>query len=152
MPRVTAPDVENNLKIIDAISGETITLYYRLPTPEERVLYNKSLVRRNRNKLENTSAEANQWFGKKILTGIKDGDFAKRVNGEDVLYSSDPQSPAYDPDWKELVCTHASDLVEFLAMTVFGGNSRDMDIFGGETGIGVPGEGISEEDGPKNDF
>lgn len=136
MPRITAPDIVNELKINDAISGETITLFYRLPTTDERVRYTKSSIRREGNKIKNEIAETRQKFGKTILVGIKDGDFIKLVDGKEAAYSSDLQSLSYDPNWKELVCTYASDLVEFLALTVFEGNSRDMDIFSSEEEAG----------------
>lgn len=142
MPRVTAPDIINELKINDAISGETITLFYRLPTTEERMRYGKSSIRREGNKIKNEIVEARQKFGKMILTGIKDGDFVKIVDSKEVPYSSNPDSTEHDPNWKELVCKYASDLVEFMALTVFEGNSRDIDIFGGE--------GETEEDAGKN--
>lgn len=140
MPRITAPDITNELKINDAISGETITLFYRLPTTEERVRYGKSSIRREGNKIKNEIVEARQKFGKMILTGIKDGDFVKLVDGKEVAYSSDQQSPAYDPDWKDLVCRYASDLIEFMALQVFEGNTRDVDIFGGEEASEETGE------------
>ena len=130
MPRVTAPGEICELKINDAVSGETITFYYEAPTPQEQVIYNKSLIRRKGNKIENTAPETNQKWGRKILRGFEYGNFAKRVDGKEVLYASDSVHPNYDPNWKELVCTYAMDLVMFLAMTVFGGNSRDIDIFG----------------------
>jgi len=131
MPRITAPDVINELKINDAISGETISLFYRLPTTEERVRYGKASIRREGNKIKNEIVESRQKYGKLILTGIKDGDFVKIENGKEVSYSSNPQSPDYDSNWKELVCRYASDLVEFMALQIFEGNSRDIDIFSG---------------------
>jgi len=127
MPRITAPDAQNELRIDDAISGDVITLYYRLPTTEERTKYSRGLFTRERNKVKSTVAEARQKWGKAIMTGFKDGDFARVVDGRKVFYSSDPASPDYDPKWKETICTWASDLVEFLALTVFEGNTREID-------------------------
>lgn len=127
--RVTAENMINELAINDAISGDTITLKYRLPTTEERVRYQKSLVKKYRNKVTTAIAETRQKFGAEILTGFKDGDFAQIKNGKEIAYSADPNNPNYDPEWKNLICTYASDLVEFLAQQVFEGNSRDVDIF-----------------------
>ena len=140
MPRITAPDVVNKLKINDAISGETIALSYRLPTTEERVKYNNSLWKRERNAFKTRFSETRQRFGKLILAGFEDGAFAKMKDGKESTYSSNPQSPDYDPNWKDLVCEYASDLVEFLAMTVFEGNTRETELLFGDEESPEPSE------------
>lgn len=129
MPRGAAPNIQNELRINDAISGDVITLFYRIPDTEERVAYQKSLFARKRNKVRTKIPETRQEFGKKILTGFKDGDFYKLDGEKKVFFSSNPASPKYDSNWKELVGTYAIDLVEFLAQQVFEGNSRDADLF-----------------------
>jgi hypothetical protein len=126
--RITAPDVRNELVINDSISGGQITLYYRIPTTQERVRYSQSLFRRERNKVVYSYSEARQHWGREILEGFKDGDFAVREKGKDVPYSSDPKVKNFREDWKELVCTYAADLVEFLAVTVFEGASRGVNL------------------------
>jgi hypothetical protein len=122
--RITAPDTKNELVINDPVSGDQVTLYYDLPTTKERIGYHQSLFRRDRNKIVYTVAEARQFWGKKILAGFKEGDFAVMEKGATVPYSSDPKSKDFREDWKELVCTYAPDLVEFLASVVFEGATR----------------------------
>jgi hypothetical protein len=126
--RITAPDVINSLTLNDAITGEQPTFYYRIPTTEERAQYNRQLWKRDRNKVKSAIEETRQHFGKKILTGFKEGDFGKIVEGQPVPYSSDPKLSHYDPNWKDLLGQYAADLIAFLAATVFEGTSRAIDI------------------------
>jgi len=122
--RITEAELKNELRINDAISGDVITLYYRIPTTKERVQYSTSLFRRERNRIISAVSQTRQRLGREILLGFKDRDFGHLVDGKITPYASDPVSPLYLENWKDLVCSHASDLVEFLAMTVFEGNSR----------------------------
>lgn len=145
MPRGVAPNITNELRINDAISGDVIALYYRIPETEERATYQKSLFARKRNKVETRVAETRQAFGKKILTGFRDGDFYTMEGDQKVFFSADPSSSQYRPDWKDLLCTFAADLVEFLALQVFEGNSRDADIFSDDEAGDEPVEEIDSK-------
>lgn len=102
----------------DNIAGGKITVFYRLPTSEERIKYSNSQVSRNGRKIESILGQTRQTFGLKILTGITDGEFAKEKN---KLISSNPGSPDYDPAWKTIIAKHASDVVAMLAQHVFEG-------------------------------
>jgi len=102
----------------DNIAGGKITVFYRLPTPEERIKYSNSQISRHGRKVESIVGDTRQKFGLKILTGITDGEFAKEKN---KLISSNPESPDYDPTWKSIIAKHASDVVANLAMHAFEG-------------------------------
>ena len=119
MPRITAPDQKNELKIYDNRSGEEIVFFYRDPSTQEFVSYQNKLFKRKGTKLVNATADTRLEFGKKILLGFKDGCFAKVVDGQEKLYSSDPQSPEYDPEWKDFLGNYAADLVMLLAQQIF---------------------------------
>lgn len=107
----------NILTISDARSGTEIELYYRSPTPSEEASFQARFLKRKGNKVVFNSYETRLEFGLKILTGFRDGDFGLDGNG----ISSDPLSPNYKADWKDIVKTGASDIVTALAMTVFEG-------------------------------
>lgn len=115
MPRALN-DKPCEVTFFDRISGSKLTLYFDLPTTENRMEYANSMVTRVGNKIKNNTIEVRQKWGSKILRGFKDGDFEK---GKDMPVSSDPQSPHYDPEWKALVQKYASDVIAMLAMHVF---------------------------------
>lgn len=119
----------------DRISDSKITLSYRLPTTEERVKYANSLIRRRGNKIENTTGDARLKYGAVILLGISDGSFET----EKGPLSSDPQSPQYDPDWKNAVKKYAADVIEMLAVHVF-----EASLIGGEAGDDTDEEEVKE--------
>jgi hypothetical protein len=103
---------------LDRISNTNLTLFYRLPTTEERVKYNNELIRRVGNKIENKAGETRLKYGLRILLGVSDGSFET----EQGPLSSDSQSPHYDPAWKNIVSAYASDVVEMLAIHAFEGS------------------------------
>jgi hypothetical protein len=100
----------------DRISNSEITLYYRLPTTEERIAYANAQIIRKGNTIKNNMGEARSKYGLLILTGFKDGDFEKE---EGRPLASDPKSPHYDPAWKSYLRQFASDIVSLLAIHVF---------------------------------
>jgi hypothetical protein len=110
---------ENELRLFDNISGSSIALRYRNPTTRERADYEGACIRRVRNKIEYTRAEARVKYGAIILTGFREGDFERVADGKRVPLSSDPKSPRYCQDWKEQVVANAADLVMALAAHVF---------------------------------
>ena len=110
----------NELQLVDHISGSEVVFTYRMPTTEEREGYQNMSIQRKRNALTFNTIKARQKYGASILTGIRDGDFQKRVANGDVLpISSDPNSADYDPDWKKSVERYAGHLVQLLAGHVF---------------------------------
>lgn len=124
MPRYTEESNVNEFVINDKISGDEITLYYRTPTAEEHIRYSKTKIIRQGNKIKDQITETLLKYGEAILTGFKKGDFAKTAGGKKICYASDPEDADYDPNWKQLLHTHAADLLILLGMHVF--ESREV--------------------------
>jgi len=114
MPRILS-NKPNSVTFFDSISNSKITLFYRMPTTEERIAYANSLVTRRGTKIESKIGESRLEYGAKILTGFKEGDFAT----EEGPFSSDPQSPHYKVDWKKTLRESAQDVIAQLAIHVF---------------------------------
>jgi hypothetical protein len=107
----------NTIRVQDAISGSEIELYYRTPTTKEMVEYQRLLVKRVQGKTIYDAVNARLTMGLKILTGFREGDFG--FDGKPI--SSDPASPNYREDWKELLAESASDIITAFAFAVFEG-------------------------------
>lgn len=122
----------NELRLHDAISNSDILLKYRMPTTAEREGYANESVRRIRNKVKYSIVAAREKYGAKILMGFRDGDFEIDQNGAVVPIASDPASPNYRDNWKELVVEHASDLVQTLAYHVFDSPSEVVEDGGSD--------------------
>lgn len=118
MPRELQQSDRNDLTIQDTISGSEIGLYYRLPSTKERVAFNKACFKQQNGKLVNQVVAARAAAGELVLTGFREGDFS--FAGQPI--SSDPASPHYRKDWKQLVKETAGDLLITLGLTVFEGN------------------------------
>ena len=112
-------DQQNELKIRDNISGSDITLNFRMPTTRERQDYQNKALQRKRNKIVENQAEARLEAGLKIITGFKEGDFERKVNGEYQAFTWREGAENYYPDWKAWLGQHAADLVILLAAHVF---------------------------------
>ena len=112
------------LKIDDNITGESVTLFYTLPTNHQRLAYQGASVERVDGKIINRTIEARQRHGLEILTGVKAGDLEVEKDGEWVPLITDPKQPGYREDWKDIVLEQASDLVELLAAQVFDVSAR----------------------------
>lgn len=104
------------LAIQDPVSRSVITLYYRLPTSEERVGYQLAAFRIEGGQRRFCLGETRLKFGLEILTGFGEGDFLIPEDGREV-----PLNPDQHPDWKALLGEHAPDLVSYLAQQVFEG-------------------------------
>ena len=117
----------NTLKIQDNISGSDLEIYYRNPTTEERIAYSNESIRRKRNRVEFQTAKARQKWGKKIMTGFRDGDFEIPEGRKYVPIASDPKSSNYRENWKDLVATYAMDVIETLAAYVFDTSTEIID-------------------------
>lgn len=100
----------------DRIGGDNITLFYRMPTTEERIKYSNSLVTRRLNKVESAIGKARINAGANIILGFKEGAFSTPDKG---IISSDSASANFDPQWKENIRLYASDVLEMLAAHVF---------------------------------
>lgn len=111
---------KNELRITDNLSGSEIVLSYRLPTTKERVAYTAACIQRKGAKVINKSTETRIKYGKKILIGVRDGDFEVPGQGNEfAILSSDPESKGYQAGWKDLIEKYASDILELLSIQVF---------------------------------
>ena len=126
MARSLSDDI-NELKIFDNISGSSIVMYYRDPTTEERTAYANASVRRKRNKIITKVPETRIEYAEKIMTGFREGDFTIKKDGQPQPISSEPSSPNYYPEWKNLLRKKASDLLMLLAGHVFDGSAETED-------------------------
>ena len=134
MPR-TLNDKPCEVTFLDRISNSKITLYYRMPTTEERIGYSNAQIIRKDGKVKNNTGEARIKYGLLVMTGFKDGDF---VTDDNKPLSSDPHSSFYNPAWKTIVKQYASDIVSLLAVHVFDASvmpqNQDPDEADGEGG------------------
>ncbi len=126
MPRELS-DKPCEITFYDRISDSEITLYYRLPTTDERVKYSNSLITRRGNKISSNVGAARIKYGADILLGFKEGAFAT----EKGIISSDKASPKYDPNWKSTVQKYAPDVIENLAILAFESSLMADDTLGG---------------------
>ncbi len=110
---------KNELKINDNISNSVVKLYFRMPTTVERQAYNNMAVQRQGRKVKFKQSEARLKYGMKILTGIGEGDFERKVDEKHMLISSEAGAEHYYEDWKPWMQEHAGDLVMLLAAHVF---------------------------------
>jgi len=113
---------KTKMVIIATPSGEEVGLYYREPTTKEVHQYQSEAVQRKRNKVVFRHSEAAEKYAKKVLMGIRDGDFgAPNGTGEVAPISSDAKSPDYREDWRDLLAKHAGLILIALGQHVFGG-------------------------------
>lgn len=135
MPTILGASVQK-LKLFDNLSGSEVELTYRMPTTKERSAYTNESFARVRNRMVTRIVETRLKYGARILTGIRDGDFAVEKDGRIVEISSNPQSAHYDASWKEKVVEFAPYLVETLAATVFEGTAeiQSDESFPGDAG------------------
>ncbi len=120
MARIIGENIKNKLIIKDQFNENSfLTIYHESATAEERIAYRSAQWKRDGNKIESRLTEARQEWGEKKITGFKEGDF-KYKNGEEVkIFSSDPESPNYDPNWKGLLRKYAPDVLEAVAEHIF---------------------------------
>lgn len=129
---------KNELIIQDNISGSELAIYYRQPTTKERQTYiNKRTVVKGK-KLVDNSVQVRVDFGKKILTGLRDGDFERLVDDDYKPISTEKNSQNYYEDWPEWMETHCDDVLTALAIRVF------------EAPVSV-GSSVSDNDGDEDD-
>ncbi len=112
----------NTMIVITTPGGDEVGCYYRQPTTQEMHKYQQESVQRKRNTVILRHSEAQLKFGKAVFTGIREGDCgAPNASGEIVPISSDPKSPDYREDWKELLEKYAPNVIMALGAYVFGG-------------------------------
>ena len=126
-------------KIISTTRGVEVGVYHREPETEEIHQYNNEAIRRKGQKVTFRQTQAQYKFGAKILKGLVEGAFG--VPDEEgkklVPVSSDPASPDYRQDWKELLLKRAPAVVITLGAAIFGGTeavdeAEDLDDDKGE--------------------
>lgn len=127
----------------DKIANCSITLFYKLPTTEERTAYSSELVVRKKRKVESKIGPTRLKYGLKVLTGFKEGDFAT----DRGPISSDSGSSRYDANWKALVTKYASHLVMALGAHVFE-SADEEEPDDAEPGGTEDGEGVIADDNP----
>jgi len=109
----------NELKLWDNISNSELIIYYRDPTTKERQDYQNMAVQRKRNKVVFRQVEAKVKYGLAVITGFRDGDFVRNVDGQDRPMASEPASDNYHEQWKEELERFAADIVMIVASHVF---------------------------------
>jgi hypothetical protein len=108
--------------VIAAPGGDEVGVYFRQANTKEMHGYQNEAVQRKRNNVKFRSSEAQLKYGHKVMTGIRDGDCgAPNVEGKMVPISSDPQSPDYRENWRELLEQYAPNIIIALGAYVFGG-------------------------------
>lgn len=119
----------NELKIRDNLNGgDVLTLYYRMPTPSERQRYQNHSLQRKRNRVEFNQAQARLDGALTIVTGFKDGDFERLVDGTYQPFSSREGAADYYPEWKSWLAEHADDLLMLLAVQVYEVSVQIVDV------------------------
>lgn len=106
-------------RLHDALSDSEIVLYYNLPTTRDRVEFENNLVKRNKGEIESDLVEEQIELGLRLITGFREGDFEREVDGEWVPLSSDSRSEHYVADWKGWLRDYAGDLLESFVIHVF---------------------------------
>ena len=120
MARIIGDNIKNKLIIKDQLNENTfLTIYHESATAEERIAYRSAQWKRDGAKIESRLTEARQEWGEKKISGFKEGDFKHKVGDEIKIFSSDPASPNYDPNWKALLRTYAPDILEAVAEHIF---------------------------------
>ncbi len=97
--------------------GEDVTFdfFYRRPTTEEIIAYNSRLFQKRNGKVINNVVPTRIEMGLKVLTGVQDGVFT--LNGKPI--SSDPASPDFYADWKNILKGALSGTIANFAFRVF---------------------------------
>lgn len=129
MPRKLS-DESQKLMVHDPVSGTILTLYYRIPTSQERLSYQTSVFCIEGEQRQIRLAETRLQYGLEILTGFAPGDFTVIQEGEEV-----PLDQELCHDWKDYLAWYAADLISFLGQYVFEGLRVER---GQKTGDGKP--------------
>jgi hypothetical protein len=122
--RIIGEDVVHEMIIADTVSGMNLSFFYRVPTTSERQKYMSGLWKRTGDDLQDISFETRIKWGKKILTGIGEDQFAFRVEGENKIISSNPKNANYRADWKDLIEQYLAEMLWLLAFRVFEGSAQ----------------------------
>jgi hypothetical protein len=117
---------DHRMDFYSRTAGQKLTLFYRLPTEDERFGYENGRVKRDKGKVVNMAGRLRREYGLAIITGLGEGCFGKPGGQPDadgkvpvIPVSSDKDSPHYDPKWKTHLKRYAVELVEALAIRIF---------------------------------
>lgn len=113
MPRELNPTDRNKAVLHDPISGENLTLYYRLPTTTERVkAQNAGMTFKKGKPVFDDLAKdrAMTDLGTAILTGITPGDFV--FDGKPITEQT--------PEWKNTITRAVPDILAKLGLAICG--------------------------------
>jgi len=111
----------NLLTIQDNLSGCELGLYYRFPETSERQGYFNGMQKRLGKKVVNNAVANRVKYGKKILTGLRDGDFERRDDaGAYIPISTDMGNQAhYFEGWMKWMEDNCADILVALAVRVY---------------------------------
>jgi hypothetical protein len=141
-------DLKNPTYSIRVSDGDVVhKFFYRRPTNDEISAYQAGLFQRRGHKIVPRTAEMRLKFGKRVILGFEEG----TLGADEKLISSDPKSPNYCADWKDLLSSHAPDIVSAIGRHVFESVSV-VGESGIEMGIDEALQAILQEEGegPKN--
>jgi hypothetical protein len=126
MGRKIGENLRNVFRFKDAQSGDWINLYYRSPRTEEMISYFSGL---DKEKYEEQIVQRRIEYALKIVEGFKDGSFEKE-NGDGgfIAFSSNPGSPGFDPEWKDLLVKGAGDILSLFAFEIFEAPMFGMEV------------------------
>lgn len=144
MPRNTTASDNNEFRLHDNLSDSDLVLYYRNPTTRERQAYQNMAIKRRRNKIDLNQAAARLRYGLLILTGFRDGDFVREVDGVPTAYSSDKGSDRYLATWKDEIEAGAADIAMLLGGFVFDSSAEAEVPEDDDDGPAAAGEGAEE--------
>jgi len=139
MGRKIGENLRNVFRFKDGQSGDWINLYYRSPKTEEMISYFSGL---DKEKYEEQIVQRRIEYALKIVEGFKDGSFEKEntlpsgvelptgqnPQGGFIAFSSNPESPSYDPGWKELLAKGAEDILSLFAFEIFEAPMFGMEV------------------------
>lgn len=106
----------NKITLQDARSSTEITLFYRDPTTDELIEFNRGYLKRGGGgKLTDNGFMNRVKFAAKVITGFNDGAFG--IDGK--AFSSNKESENFKADWKDLLVKLAPDVLNILGLQVF---------------------------------
>lgn len=117
----------NRVEFDDTASASKLAVYYSTPTSSQVRAYRQASLKKKGNRVVFDNFDAAVKYGLEIMTGFDDGAFG--IDGKPI--SSDPESPMYYPEWKDLLRDTAIDVILAVAAVAFDGvraGVGDVDI------------------------
>jgi hypothetical protein len=126
----------NRIVLTDGPTGDKIGIFYSTPTSPQFKAYRQAVVKRKGDKVVMDTWNPAVKFGLEIITGFDDGSFG--YDGSPI--SSNPESPQYREDWKDLLAETAPDIIALVANVAFDGVKIDK----ADSGIEFDGEDVED--------